>query len=77
MLPLVVPEIDRAEGKLDGEIELAGTLGQPEFNGDFHLREGRLELYRTNLVISNLVADGKFVGDQLTFDATGDTPAAS
>ena len=53
----------------------AGTLGQPEFNGDFHLREGRLELYRTNLIISNLVADGKFVGDQLTFDATGDTAA--
>src|SRR4029079_2241032 len=73
VLPLVVPEIDRAAGKVQGEVALSGTLGAPEFNGDFHLREGRLELYRTNLVISNLVADGKFVGEQLTFGAHGDT----
>jgi translocation and assembly module TamB len=73
VLPLVVPEIDRAAGKLEGAVKLAGTLGQPEFNGDFHLREGRVELYRTNLVVSNLVADGKFEGDRLTFDANGDT----
>jgi translocation and assembly module TamB len=73
VLPLLVPEIDRAAGRLNGEVVIAGTLGQPEFNGDFSLRDGRLELYRTNLVISNLGADGKFVGDQLTFAATGDT----
>ena len=73
VLPLVVPEIDRAAGKMQGEVALSGTLGAPEFNGDFHLREGRLELYRTNLVVSNLVADGKFVGERLTFGAHGDT----
>ena len=73
VLPLIVPEIDRAEGKLDGEVRLGGTLGQPQFTGEFQLREGRLELYRTNLIISNLLADGKFAGDELTFAAGGDT----
>jgi translocation and assembly module TamB len=73
VLPLVVPEIDRAAGKLDGQVTLGGTLGEPEFNGDFQLREGRLELYRTNLIVSDLAADGRFVGDQLTFAATGAT----
>jgi translocation and assembly module TamB len=73
VLPLLVPEIDRAAGSLDGEVALAGTLGEPRFNGSFRLRDGRLELYRTNLILSNLQAAGAFDGDELRFDASGQT----
>lgn len=73
VLPLLVPEIDRAAGRLDGNVMLGGTLGQPTFTGDFQVRDGVLELYRTNLKISALQADGSFDGDALRFDATGDT----
>jgi translocation and assembly module TamB len=73
VLPLLVPEIDRAAGKLEGRVTLAGTLGKPEFHGDFHLREGRLELYRTNLIVSALQAEGSFGGDELHFKADGQT----
>jgi translocation and assembly module TamB len=73
VLPLLVPEIDRAEGKLEGEITLAGTLGEPQFNGNFQLRDGRLELYRTNLILTAWQADGAFTGDELRFDASGQT----
>ena len=73
VLPLLVPEIDRAAGRLDGNIVLGGTVGQPTFNGDFQVRDGVLELYRTNLKISALQADGSFDGDALTFDAQGET----
>jgi translocation and assembly module TamB len=73
MLPLLVPEIDRAVGRLNGQVTFGGTLGRPEFNGEFQLRDGRLELYRTNLVVSSLTADGTFVGDELQFAATGST----
>lgn len=73
VLPLLVPEIDRAAGRLDGQVTLGGTLGQPEFTGDFHLRDGRLELYRTNLILSALQLDGTFSGDELKFKANGTT----
>ena len=51
----------------------AARWAQPEFDGDFHLRDGRLELYRTNLVVSALQLDGKFSGDELKFAADGKT----
>ena len=73
VLPLLVPEIDRAAGRLDGNVMLGGTVGQPTFNGDFQVRDGVLELYRTNLKITALQADGSFNGDTLKFDARGDT----
>ena len=73
VLPLLVPEIDRAAGRLEGNVVLGGTVGQPKFNGDFQVRDGVLELYRTNLKISALQVDGSFDGDALTFDAKGET----
>lgn len=73
VLPLLVPEIDRAAGSIEGQVTLAGTLGEPQFNGSFHLRDGQLELYRTNLILANLKADGAFTGDELRFDASGQT----
>ena len=73
VLPLLVPEIDRAAGRLDANVVLGGTLGQPTFNGDFQVRDGVLELYRTNLKITALQADGSFNGDDLKFYARGET----
>jgi translocation and assembly module TamB len=73
VLPLLVPEIDRARGRLDGQVTLGGTLGQPEFDGDFHVRDGQLDVYRTNLAVSGLQLDGTFRGDELKFAAQGNT----
>jgi translocation and assembly module TamB len=72
-LPLFVPEIDRADGRLDAGLRIGGTLAQPVFNGEFHLADARLDLYRTNLTLKNLALDGSFVGDQLTFSGRGDS----
>lgn len=66
-LPLFVPEIDRSEGRLDGAVRIGGTLGDPRFDGEFHLRDGRLDLYRTNLSLTGATLDGRFVGDTLEF----------
>jgi translocation and assembly module TamB len=73
ILPLLVPEIDRADGRLAGNVIVGGSLGQPTFDGDFSLSEGVIELYRTNLKISALQLDGRFKGDDLRFTATGST----
>ncbi len=66
-LPLFVPEIDRADGIMEAAVRLGGTLGDPTADGDFRVRDGRLDLYRTNLSLTNAALDGKFVGDELTF----------
>jgi translocation and assembly module TamB len=73
LLPLLVPEIDRANGRLAGEVTLSGTLGEPGLNGSFQLRDGRLEFYRTNLILTDVHADGSFTGDELRFEAAGQT----
>ncbi len=70
-LPVLVPEIDRSGGRLDASVTVGGTLGSPRFNGEFHVRDGRLDLYRTNLALSELTLDGRFEGDELVFAGRG------
>ncbi len=72
-MPLFVPEIDRSGGELDARVSVSGTLGSPLFDGEFHVRDGRFDLYRTNLQLSKVTLDGRFVGDQLVFDGSGST----
>jgi len=74
VLPLLVPEVDRAAGELEGNVVLGGIVGEPTFNGDFKIRDAVIELYRTNLKVTNFQADGRFSGDTLKFDASGQTP---
>jgi translocation and assembly module TamB len=72
-LSVFVPEIDRSEGSLDATVSVGGTLGEPRFNGDFHVRDGRFDLYRTNLQLSAFSLDGRFEGDDLVFQGRGTT----
>jgi translocation and assembly module TamB len=72
-LPLLVPEIDRASGRLDGDLSVGGTLGAPQFNGQFAVRDGVFELYRTNLALSAVTVDGRFTGDVFDIEARGQT----
>jgi translocation and assembly module TamB len=72
-IPLFVPEIDRSDGRLDATVSVGGTLGAPRFNGEFHVRDGRFDLYRTNMLLSEVTLDGRFVGDELAFDGSGRT----
>jgi translocation and assembly module TamB len=70
-LPVLVPEIDRSGGSLDAAVTLGGTLGEPRFDGEFHVRDGRLDMYRTNLSLTALTLDGRFAGDELSFAGRG------
>jgi translocation and assembly module TamB len=70
-IPILVPEIDRSGGQLDGLVSISGSLGAPRFNGEFHLRDGLVHLYRTNLQLSGLTLDGRFKGDELVFEGSG------
>ena len=72
-IPLFVPEIDRSDGRLDATVSIGGTLGEPRFDGEFHVRDGRFDLYRPNLMLTAVTLDGRFVGDELVFEGSGRT----
>jgi translocation and assembly module TamB len=74
LLPVLVPEIDRSSGKLDGDVLVSGTLGEPLLTGSFRIRDGRFDFYRTNFTLAKVDLDGNFVGDELTFVGRGQTP---
>jgi translocation and assembly module TamB len=70
-LQVLVPEIDRSDGRLEAAVTVGGTLGEPRFDGEFHVRDGRLDMYRTNLSLTGLALDGRFAGDGLVFTGRG------
>jgi len=72
-IPVFVPEIDRSAGRLESAIAIGGTLGNPRFDGEFHVRDGRFDMYRSNLQLTDVTLDGRFIGDELVFDGRGKT----
>ena len=72
-VPVFVPEIDRSSGRLDATVSVGGTLGDPRFDGEFHVRDGRFDMYRTNMQLTDATLDGRFVGDELVFSGQGKT----
>lgn len=68
-LPVVVPEIDRAAGKLNTDLEFGGTLGAPEIEGSLVLEEGELDLYTVNLQLREIGLRADLKGTGLTLAA--------
>ena len=56
---------------------MGGTLGEPLFNGEFAVTDGRFEFYRTNFILADARLAGRFEGDELTFDGQGTTSGGS
>ncbi len=65
-VPLLVPEIDRAAGKLKADLELTGTVGIPEVEGSLVLDEGELDLYTVNLQMREIALRLDLEGTGLT-----------
>ena len=68
-IPVLVPEIDRAAGKLAADLKFAGTLGVPEIEGSLVLEEGELDLYAVNMQLRD-------IGMRVDLKGTGLTLAA-
>jgi translocation and assembly module TamB len=68
-VPVLVPEIDRAAGKLNADLEVGGTLGVPEIEGSLILDEGELDLYAVNLQLREIGMRADLKGTGLKLDA--------
>jgi translocation and assembly module TamB len=71
LLPLLVPEIDRANGNLTADLALAGTPGELLTGGTVSLENGELDLYRTNLLLRGVQARVGLLDRGLTLEASG------
>ena len=58
----------RLEGLLTGDLEVAGTLGEPSVSGDVRLREGVYENGATGTVLNQIVADIAIQGETVRIE---------
>ncbi|MET0658899.1 MAG: translocation/assembly module TamB domain-containing protein, partial [Steroidobacteraceae bacterium] len=70
VLPLLVPDIDRAAGVMEADIELSGNLAAPGIDGRVALNDGELDSYRVNLALRELQATAQLQDTGLTFNAS-------
>jgi translocation and assembly module TamB len=71
LLPLIVPDIDRVEGKLEAKLTLSGTPGAPIAGGDLRLSDGLLDFYQTNLRLRETSAHIELLETGLKLEAGG------
>jgi len=71
LLPLFVPDIDRAVGRLTVDFSLAGTVAAPLARGRLELIGGALDFYQTNLRMTDVRARADLLDDGLELEATG------
>ena len=73
LLPLLLPDIDRAAGRLDADLVIAGTVAQPAIEGSVTLADGALEFYQTNLRLQDVGARIDLDDNRARIDVTGRT----
>ena len=49
LVTLYVPDIDRSEGRLAADVQIAGTAGSPRFTGLVKVSDGAIDVFRINL----------------------------
>lgn len=69
LIPVFVPEVDRANGTLAAAIQLSGNVAAPRFEGIMRLLQGELDFYRLNLALRDINFDAQINTDQLQFTA--------
>jgi translocation and assembly module TamB len=71
LLPLLVPDIDRADGRLRADLSLSGTPASPALGGTVTLEDGELDFYPTNLRLRQVTAQVTLLDSGLRIVADG------
>ena len=70
IVTLYVPDIDRAAGSLNADVEFKGTLGTPLVNGSLTVANGEIDFYQVNLGLRQVGFDARLSENGLDFDGT-------
>ncbi len=60
---------DQLVGTIDGSIELLGTIGQPNFEGNLRVQHAGIHLVPGNVTLRNIGADFKFNRDRVEIES--------
>lgn len=79
LVSLYVPDIDRASGALDADVQIAGTVGAPTLSGLVKVTNGEADVYQVNLALRqiNLAARLSEAGIDFNGDAHAGTGQVS
>jgi translocation and assembly module TamB len=51
LITLYVPDIDRASGQVNADMQVTGTLGAPRLSGSLKVSDGEIDVYQVNLAM--------------------------
>jgi len=71
LLPLLVPEVDKAAGDMRADLTLSGTPSRPVVGGTVRLDVAALDLYATNLRLRDAVAHFTLLDSGLRLESEG------
>jgi translocation and assembly module TamB len=75
LVSLYAPDIDRASGALDADVQLAGTVGAPTFSGLIKVTNGEIDVYQVNLSLRQTTLAARLSDTGIDFN--GDAHAGS
>jgi translocation and assembly module TamB len=67
---LYVPELDRASGTLNADVDFKGTLGTPLIDGTLTVANGEIDFYQVNLAFRQLGFQARLSDNGLDFEGT-------
>jgi translocation and assembly module TamB len=70
LITLYAPDIDRASGTLNADMQFMGTLGRPLVNGTIMLANGEIDVYQVNLNMRQTAFEAKLTDNGLDFQGS-------
>src|SRR5205807_2093970 len=71
------PDIDRAAGHFNADIQLAGTAGTPRLSGALKVSDGEIDVYQVNLGLRQVQLDARVSEAGLDFNGSAHAGAGS
>jgi translocation and assembly module TamB len=67
LISLYIPDIDRAAGHFNVDIQVAGTLGAPRLSGAVKVSAGEIDVYQVNLALREIALEAQLSDAGLNF----------
>jgi translocation and assembly module TamB len=77
LLSVYFPDIDRAAGHFNGDVNVSGTLGAPRLGGMVRIADGELDLYQVNLRLRQVALEAHFTDGGLDFKGSAQAGTGS
>ena len=77
LISLYVPDIDRAAGHFNADVQAAGTVGAPELAGVIKVGDGELDVYQVNLAMRAIALEARLADSGLDFKGSATVGAGT